>query len=111
MELSDTADVFLYVFIAIVGTMVTAACVRLVWRARGMYRIRRAGPRHLRATHHVIWRDPGDVARSDMAGGPGGVDGAPAQPFRFVEEHLDRIATLRRGPRCARSAVAREMGR
>jgi hypothetical protein len=88
MELSDTADVFLYVFIAIVGTMVTAACVRLVWRARGMYRIRQAGPRHLLASHHVIWRDPGNVPLADLVSGPGGVDGKPAQPFRFIEEHL-----------------------
>jgi hypothetical protein len=88
MELSDTADILLYVFIAIAGTIVTAAGVRLVWLARGRYRIRRAGPRLLLASHHLIWRDPGDVARADMPGGPGGVDGAPAEPFRFVEEHL-----------------------
>lgn len=88
MELSDTADVLLYVFIAIVGTIVTAACVRLVWFALGMYRINRAGPRHFLASHHVIWRDPGDVARADMTNGPGGVNGAPAEPFQFVEEHV-----------------------
>jgi hypothetical protein len=88
MELSDTADVLLYVFIAIAGTLATAACVRLIWLARGMYRIRRAGPRRLAASHHVLWRDPGDVSRIDMVNGPGGIDGAPAEPFRFVEEHL-----------------------
>ncbi len=88
MELSDTADVLLYVFIAIAGTLATAACVRLIWLARGIYRIRRAGPRRLAASHHVLWRDPGDVSRLDMVNGPGGIDGAPAEPFRFVEEHL-----------------------
>jgi hypothetical protein len=88
MELPDPADVFLYALIAAVGTIATAACVRLIWRARGMYRIRRAGPRRLRASHHVIWRDPGDVARVDMVNGPGGSHAAPAGPFRFVEEHL-----------------------
>jgi hypothetical protein len=36
----------------------------------------------------VIWRDPGDVHRLDIASGPGGSDGAPAPPFHFAEEHL-----------------------
>jgi hypothetical protein len=88
MELSDTADVLLYVFIAIAGTIATAACVRLVWLALGMYRINRAGPRRLLASRHVIWHDPGDVARADMFNGPGGLDGAPADPFQFVAEHV-----------------------
>lgn len=34
----------------------------------------------------ILWRDPGDVARLDFAGGPGGRDGAPAPPFSFQEE-------------------------
>jgi hypothetical protein len=60
----------------------------VIWRAIGLYRIRRAGPRPLSASRHRIWRDPGDVAGLDMTGGPGGPDGAPAAPFRFIEEHL-----------------------
>lgn len=34
----------------------------------------------------VIWRDPGAVEQLDFAAGPGGVDGAPKPPFRFLEE-------------------------
>ncbi len=77
----------LYAAIAAGGTLLVAACVRLVWLARGAYRIRRAGPRRLRATRHVIWRDPGAVEGLDVTAGPGGPDGAPMPPFRFVEEH------------------------
>lgn len=36
----------------------------------------------------LIWRDPGAVETLDLAGGPGGRDGAPAPPFTFVEENL-----------------------
>jgi hypothetical protein len=77
----------LYLALAAGGTIAAAAGVRLAWHAIGLYRIRRAGPRRLRASRHVIWRDPGDVARLDMTSGPGGPDGAPVPPFRFVEEH------------------------
>src|SRR4030095_13025914 len=35
---------------------------------------------------NVIWRDPGDVRRLDLAVGPGGRAGAPAPPFNFVGE-------------------------
>ena len=83
----DLSHILLYVAIAVGGTLVTAACVRLVWLAIGAYRIRQAGPRRLLASAHVIWRDPGDVPRLDIVNGPGGRDGAPAPPFRFVEEH------------------------
>jgi hypothetical protein len=82
------SHILLYAAIAIAGTIFTATCIRLIWLAIGQYRIRRAGPRYLRASHHVIWRDPGDVGSLDIANGPGGRDGAPAAPFRFVEEHL-----------------------
>jgi hypothetical protein len=34
----------------------------------------------------VIWRDPGQVERLDFRWGPGGRAGAPAPPFRFIEE-------------------------
>jgi hypothetical protein len=82
------SHLLLYTLIAIAGTIVTFACVQMVWRAIGLYRIRRAGPRPLWASRHVIWRDPGAVERLDVRNGPGGHDGAPASPFRFVEEHL-----------------------
>jgi hypothetical protein len=81
------STILLYAIAAVVGTIVTAACIRLIWLAIGAYKINRAGPRRLRASHHLIWRDPGDVRRLDMTNGPGGSSGAPAPPFRFLEEH------------------------
>jgi hypothetical protein len=83
----DPSKILLYTIAAVVGTIVVAACVRLIWLAIGAYKINRAGPRRLRASHHVIWREPGDVPRLDMMNGPGGPEGAPAPPFHFVEEH------------------------
>ena len=83
----EPSKILLYAAAAIVGTIATAACIRLIWLAIGAYKINRAGPRRLRASHHVIWRDPGDVDRLDIANGPGGPDGAPQPPFRFIEEH------------------------
>ena len=70
-----------------VGVFVVGWAVHLVWRAIGTYRISQAGPRPLRPARHVIWRDPGPAAALDLRGGPGGPDGAPAPPFRFLEEH------------------------
>jgi hypothetical protein len=79
--------IILYAGIAIVGTVVVAMCVRLVWLAIGAYKINRAGPRRLLTSTHAIWRDPGGVEHLDMGNGPGGSGGAPAPPFRFLEEH------------------------
>jgi hypothetical protein len=78
----------LYALIGAVGTILVSACVRVIWRAIGVYRIRRAGPRPLVASRHAIWRDPGDIAALDLSNGPGGPAGAPRAPFQFVEEHL-----------------------
>jgi hypothetical protein len=83
----DPSKILLYAAIAIVGTIVTATCIRLIWLAIGAYLIHRAGPRRLQASRHAIWRDPGDVAALDMISGPGGPRGAPAPPFHFIEEH------------------------
>ncbi|MEP6593210.1 MAG: hypothetical protein ABJC51_05930 [Acidobacteriota bacterium] len=77
----------LYSAIAAGGTVLVSAVLRLIWHARGAWRIHRAGPRRLRASRHVIWRDPGHVEALDMRAGPGGADGAPQPPYRFVEEH------------------------
>jgi hypothetical protein len=77
----------LYIVVAIVGTVVTIACVRVIWLAVGAYRINRAGPRPLFASRHAIWRDPGDVAALDLMNGPGGPSGVPRPPFQFMEEH------------------------
>ena len=80
----------LLLVILAIACAVPAAVIslRVLWRAIGAYRISRAGPRPLRSSRHVIWRDPGPVERLDLANGPGGPDGAPEPPFRFVEEHL-----------------------
>jgi hypothetical protein len=62
--------------------------MRVAWRARGIYLIRRAGPRRLRAAAHLIWREPGAVGALDLTHGPGSATLEPRAPFRFVEEHL-----------------------
>ena len=84
----DPSKIALYALAVAAGVIVSAACVRLIWLAIGLYRIRRAGPRPLSASAHVLWRDPGAVSRLDLRHGPGGPAGAPAPPFRFLEEHL-----------------------
>ncbi len=61
--------------------------LRAFWRLRSELYLRRAGERPLHSRRAVIWRDPGAVERLDLAAGPGGRDGAPQAPFRFVEEH------------------------
>lgn len=78
----------LYILLAIVGIRVGFALVRFVWRMISEYRIRNKNelPR-VRVHRHAIWQDPGDVSRLDFGTGPGGPDGAPAPPFRFLEEH------------------------
>ena len=73
--------------IAIAGIVAGVYVVHGAWRAIGVWRIRKAGPRPLASTKHVLWRDPGDVSRLDFTLGPGGSDFIPAPPFRFVEEH------------------------
>jgi hypothetical protein len=59
----------------------------LTWHLHGRWKIRRAGPRRLVASRHRIWREPSAADASDLRFGPEGPDGAPAPPFRFVEEH------------------------
>src|SRR4030095_16479528 len=34
----------------------------------------------------VMWRNPGDVQKLDLASGAGGRNGAPAPPFKFIRE-------------------------
>jgi hypothetical protein len=77
-----------YIVIAAGGTVVTTWIVYGVWHLRGRWRIRRAGPRRLQAIRHRIWRQPSSGHAGDLRYGPGGVDGLPAPPFEFVEEHL-----------------------
>ena len=80
-------DVILYVFLAAAGVFVAWTVLHGYRRGLGAYLVHRAGPRPLRASRHRIWRDPGAVESLDLAGGPGGRDGAPAPPFTFTEEH------------------------
>ena len=83
----SAARLALYALAVAGGIFVVAALIRLVWLALGAWRIRRAGPRRLSASHHSIWRDPGEIATLDLTAGPGGADGAPLPPFTFLEEH------------------------
>ncbi|RPI56813.1 MAG: hypothetical protein EHM55_04040 [Acidobacteria bacterium] len=57
------------------------------WRIRSGVQRRAAGEAPLRSRRAVVWRDPGPAESLDLAAGPGGRDGAPAPPFRFMEEH------------------------
>lgn len=80
----DAADIVRYVVAALVGGVVVARAVHLVWHVRGRFRIRQAGVRILLATNHRIWEDP----NLDLRYGPGGAEYVPAAPFTFLEEHL-----------------------
>jgi hypothetical protein len=71
-----------------VGLALGWVAVRAFWRFRSAWQLRRAADRPLHSTHAAIWRDPGAVERLDLAGGPGGPDGAPVAPFTFIEEHF-----------------------
>jgi hypothetical protein len=83
-----TGTIVLYVLAAAGSAVAAGIALQWLWLVVGAVRIRRAGPRRLSASRHSIWRDPGDVESLDLAGGPGGPDGHPVPPFRFVEEHL-----------------------
>lgn len=45
-----------------------------------------AGIQRAAKRRETLWRDPGNVARLDFAGGPGGRSGSPRPPFQFVKE-------------------------
>jgi hypothetical protein len=79
--------VLLYLLLAAVGVAVAFAALHLFWRGKGLYLIRRAGPRRLIASRHRLWRDPGPVHTLDLVHGPGGPELTPAPPFTFIEEH------------------------
>lgn len=81
------AEVLKWAAASIGAAVAVVIILRIAWRGIGAYRIRRAGPRRLRARRHRIWRSPGVVEQLDLVGGPGGRGGAPVAPFRFVEEH------------------------
>jgi hypothetical protein len=82
-------ELILVVVWTAVGCGVGTGAVYGFWRVRSTVRVWRANKRPLQSVQAVIWRSPGDVAGLDLAAGPGGGDGAPHPPFRFVAEHLD----------------------
>ena len=81
-------EAFSYLIFTVAGIAATVWAVHVVWNLQGRWKIRRAGPRRLQAIRHRIWREPSIADATDLRFGPGGRDGAPAGPFRFVEEHF-----------------------
>ena len=71
----------------VAGAVVVTWLVFAFWRIRSEWRRRAAGAPPLHSTRALIWRDPGPAESLDLAAGPGGRDGAPVPPFRFIEEH------------------------
>jgi hypothetical protein len=61
--------------------------LRLFWRTKSYYKLRKAGPRPLFGVRHRLWSDPGNVESRDMTSGPGGPSCVPSAPFHFIEEH------------------------
>jgi hypothetical protein len=69
------------------GIIVGSWIVKGIWRLRSVLRRRAAGETRLKSSSAAIWRDPGPPATRDLPAGPGGREGAPVPPFRFIEEH------------------------
>jgi hypothetical protein len=84
----DWGAVAAYVATGLAGALALVGLVRLGWRVRSEWQLRKAGPRRLIASRHRIWRDPGIPTVSDLKFGPGGAVTAPRPPFTFVQEHL-----------------------
>jgi hypothetical protein len=80
-------DLVLWIGVGIAGMSAVLLVRRTAWKAIGAYKLRLAGPRPLRASHHRLWREPGPVERLTLVHGPGGADAAPVAPFTFLEEH------------------------
>jgi hypothetical protein len=80
-------DAILYAVLVAAGIFVAWTVLHGYWRGLGIYRLHRAGPSPLHVSRHRIWRDPGEIEALDLAGGPGGREGAPAPPFTFIKEH------------------------
>jgi hypothetical protein len=84
----STEKIALTIVISIACIGVGIVLVHLGWRAVGVWKIRRAGPRPLGPVTQVLWRDPGAVQTLDLQLGPGGADFIPQPPFTFTEEHF-----------------------
>jgi hypothetical protein len=88
-ERDDVLERVLFLAVIVAATILAiTVLVFAFWRTRSWLRVRAAGPTPMRAVRRVIWRDPGEVELCDFVGGPGGRDGAPVPPFRFVEEQF-----------------------
>lgn len=84
MSLPDTLQILFWVaFSLAAGYWV----VRSYWRVKSEIRRHAEGEAPLRSSRALIWRASGDPSPESVAAGPGGKEGAPAPPFRFVEEH------------------------
>lgn len=106
----DLSKILLYSAIAIAGTIVTATCVRLIWLAVGAYKINRAGPRRLLASHHAIWRDPGDVAALDIVNRARRIRRCTRWAVSLHRRAFERIAALRVCEGRSWAALARQVG-
>jgi len=84
----DWREILWYAALSGGGFFATLWAVYLVWHLRGRWQIHRAGPRHLVAIRHRVWREPSLADATDLRFGPGGSEGVPVPPFQFVEEHL-----------------------
>ncbi|HEX5708574.1 MAG TPA: hypothetical protein VFX96_14820 [Pyrinomonadaceae bacterium] len=76
--------IFLWSF---AGFVAVTAGVYIFWWGRSRFQVWRARSKPLRALRASMWHDPGRVETLDLRAGPGGADGAPAPPFKFIEEH------------------------
>ena len=84
MSLSHALQILFWtVFSIVAGTWI----VFMYWRLRSN-RIRKLeGEAPLRSSHEAIWRDAASLTAEEIAAGPCGPDGGPAEPFHFIEEH------------------------
>ena len=80
-------EVLSYAAWGIAGLAVAYVALLFFWRAKGTYKVWKAGPAPLFGVRHRLWRDPGDVERLDLTSGPGGPSQMPVAPYRFIEEH------------------------
>jgi len=80
-------QVLSYTAWALGALAVSYVLLKLFWRLRSAYKLRRAGPRPLFVARPRLWRDPGDIGHLDLTTGPGGRASLPEAPFRFIEEH------------------------
>ena len=83
--MSQLQTILLYILLIVAGIIAVNAIVHFVWRARSVFRLRKS--KRPPTGNPVLWRDPGEIENLDLFHGPGGEDGIPAAPFRFIKEH------------------------